>query len=129
MTRTLVLAALCALAAAPAVAADCLPLGRTATLTGQVYAFEAFDEADGDTAARAREVDYHALVLPARTCIGGDPHVSIVRLEGDAGILAGQVQQKVSATGVVSRSADPDADPPFVMRLERLAPAAAPQAK
>lgn len=128
-------AALASLAAAPArAAADtgpaCVPYGDSATfLKGTVYAIEAFDEAEADTAARERHTDYYALVMSERIClqgVEGDPkrpaafHVTVVRLDMPAEMAKMVVQKPVLVQGALSNGG-PDADPPVTMKVRGLA--------
>ena len=91
-----------------------------------VYAMEAFDEAEGDTVERPREVDYYALVLPERVCMAGtaDParpelrNVTLVRLDMPVEVAKAALQRKVMVQGPLS--AEPDADAPVVMKVTGL---------
>jgi len=131
LNRSACLAALCAALAPHAAAASdggCLAYGDGgATLTGMVFGMEAFNEAEGDTVERDRQIDYYALVLPERLCMAGaaaDParpelrNVTVVRLDMPVEVAKAALQRKVVVQGPLS--ADPDADAPLVMKVTGL---------
>ncbi len=113
----------------------CLPYGdAAATLTGVVYAMEAFDEAQfdeaaGDTTARERHADFYALVMADRVCVSdpedtGRPathHVTIVRLDMPAEMAKMVVQRRVMVQGPLARSHGAEGDPAVVMKVAGLA--------
>lgn len=126
LTHLAVLGACLALAQ-PATASEggCLPYGDASTmLTGTVFAIEAFDETEGDTVERAREVDYYALVLSDRICAAPTAagpktpelrNVTLVRLDMPVEVAKAALQRKVVVQGPLS--AEPDADAPLVMKV------------
>lgn len=103
-------------------AQECLGYGvRDVTLTGRVYAFEAFAEDAGDI-SRTRKPDYHALVVKLPFCAGGrggpvERHVGIVELVGPQ--AAALVGRDVKATG---RLAPSDGETAVKMAVRSLQP-------
>lgn len=116
-------AGLLVLLATPAAARSCLPYGKTVEMVGQVFAFEAFEGTDVDTARRLREVDYYAMLLPEKTCFGKGKatlhNVTIVGLRGDPKLLAALAKTPVVVKGKL-KNAGPDADPQVVLTAARI---------
>ncbi|WP_309091232.1 hypothetical protein [Phenylobacterium sp.] len=119
--------AACLALASPAAASEegCLAYGDPTTLlTGMIYAVEAFDEAEGDTVQREREIDYYALILSERVCaagVPGDPNkpelrnLTVVRLDIPVEVAKAALQRKVMVQGPLA--AEPGADAPLVMKV------------
>ena len=132
LIRIVSLAAAAAMAlSSPAFAEPCLPYAKTHTkLVGQVYAFEAFDEAEGDTVMRTRDEDYYALVLGERVCVASEgpkappaePNVTIVQLKGPVAKLKAMLRQPVEVSGRLSRGRDGRDHTPVVLKVRSLQP-------
>jgi hypothetical protein len=123
MTRALLAAGLMAFLATPAAAQGCLKYGKTVEMIGQVFAFEAFEGTETDTAKRLREVDYYAMLLPEKACFGKGKatlhNLTIVGLKGDAARFASFAGTPVTVTGKLSRAAA-EADPQVVLSVKTI---------
>lgn len=123
------MAAAALLTASPAAAnaPACVAYGDPATLlSGVVYAIEAFDEADADTTARSRHIDFYALVMDQRICVqaaGEDAarpelrNVTVVRLDMPPEMAKMVLQRRVAVQGPLSPNDSPDTDPPVMMKV------------
>jgi hypothetical protein len=98
------------------------------TLTGKVYAFEAYADGEGSI-LRERKADYYALVLPDRICVADkatalaeapDFRVTIVRLDVSARKVKALLQKTVEVTGPLSRAEGEE--PEVAMKVRKLTP-------
>jgi hypothetical protein len=122
MIRALLAASLLAALATPA-AAQCLPLGKSVEMIGQVFAFEAFEGTEVDSVRRLRNVDYYAMLLPEKMCFGRGKatlhNLTIVGLKGDPKTLAALARTPIRVTGKL-KNAGPDTDPQVVLTVKRI---------